>query len=566
MRIFIKTNDLPLVTSDDVGKIITVSNDLKYVLSNNTGSTGKGIEKWTNKSYSKDDLVIYNNFFYISLVENTTDSEFIPSEWKLLHEIDSDGKIRLYEGADKDYLSNLLDNSTLKIEGDKLIAKTLSGLTVTVTDLNKINDIGLSIEELKQSISNSMRFIDVVGSLDELTGEYKAGDTVIVSSITETMTYIYNGSEWKAVAEFNMSIRDFITNPIDLTKEVTGILPQDKMDMNGLAKLTDLESFLTSDNFKGINGIELIKEGKNISISISDLPETTFKKWEASALDKVGVFIFYERKLYKCIEENSDATFDKNKYEYILGYSQGTYICRTQEEYDALPEDLKSDPNIYFFVLEDEIGDATVNESKVKEIIGNTIKAGSNINIVKNGDGTLIISSTATGSGSDEYLTVEKFKGVEEDSVKYADNITSAKNTQPLQYYGTDSNNEIGFHYLPTNIKDNTGIEQRIILDAKINESITIDSLLDISDTKITIDSYKFIAGDQDVIQTIKTFNNAASENFFYNKDIIEFDNGMHIKKEYSYNTSLNDDNLYESEIINKSEFLSIIKLEGVNA
>lgn len=147
-------------------------------------------------------------------------------------------------------------------------------------------------------------------------------------------------------------------------------------------------------------------------------------------------------------------------------------------------------------------------------------------------------------------------------AVKYADNLSTTMHTSPLQYYGTNNANEVGMHYFPINIeKTNTGIEQKVVLDAKANTDIVIDSALDISDNKIIVDSYKFVGGQQN-IQTNKVFNNTEMTNFFYDKENVEFTDSMHIKKLYEYAVTVNSDNRYESEIINKDEFLEIIGME----
>lgn len=163
----------------------------------------------------------------------------------------------------------------------------------------------------------------------------------------------------------------------------------------------------------------------------------------------------------------------------------------------------------------------------------------------------------------ENYLSKEVFQGNEKDSVKYADNLTTTKKRQPLQYYGTDSNNELGLHYLPINMKDNTGMEQRVCLKAQENVDIIIDSLKDINDNKLIIDCYKFTSTEKDIMSTIKTFNNSEKDNFFFNKESVEFTESMHIKKNHILESKLNEDGVYESEIINKDNFFEILGIEG---
>ena len=106
-------------------------------------------------------------------------------------------------------LTNLIDNTTLVInDNNKLTVKNLDGLTTTIADLNSIPDLKNTIDNLKTTLSNPMRFIDVYSSLSDLTGTYVSGDTVIINDGTNSMTYIYNGTNWKTGMEFKLQIRD----------------------------------------------------------------------------------------------------------------------------------------------------------------------------------------------------------------------------------------------------------------------------------------------------------------------------------------------------------------------
>lgn len=242
-------------------------------------------------------------------------------------------------------------------------------------------------------------------------------------------------------------------------------------------------------------------------LSIDGNLQFVLNKWVALEQHNINEYYVFSNKLYKCLETNSDGLFENSKYELYVGNAS---------EID--------DTNVSI--------DKTYSSSKVTSLMKNTL--------------TKDVYASDTNEGS----------------VKYADELTSVRNKQPLQYYGTNKNNELGLHYFPINIdKTNTGIEQKVILDVKANENIIIDSAIDISDNKVVVDSYKFAAGQQN-IQTDKVFNNAESTNFFYNTENIEFTDSMHIKKVYNYTMSLNADNRYESEVIDSTGFLEILGLE----
>ena len=111
----------------------------------------------------------------------------------------------------------------------------------------------------------------------------------------------------------------------------------------------------------------------------------------------------------------------------------------------------------------------------------------------------------------------------------------------------------------------NTEIQQKVSLNVTSTEPIQIYTN-DINN-KLVIDNYKFVEGENDITSIIKEFNNEKESNFIYNNDEITFNNtSMSIKNEYLLTNTLNNDtNLYESDIINKSDFIEIseVKLNG---
>ena len=110
----------------------------------------------------------------------------------------------------------------------------------------------------------------------------------------------------------------------------------------------------------------------------------------------------------------------------------------------------------------------------------------------------------------------------------------------------------------------NSEIQQKVSLNVTSTEPIQIYTN-DINN-KLVIDNYKFVEGENDVTSILKEFNNGKKSSFFYNNEEINFDdNGINIKNEYKLTDTLNSDGLYESDIINKSDFIEIsgVKLNG---
>ena len=158
-----------------------------------------------------------------------------------------------------------------------------------------------------------------------------------------------------------------------------------------------------------------------------------------------------------------------------------------------------------------------------------------------------------------EYMKISEYaSAINQGSVAKADKaleIDGVKQAHPLMYYGTDNNGNIGFHYIPFDKTNSNGqMEQRVILNAKANETYTIDSVNDLSDGKVLVQAYKFVQGEQNVIRTIKEFNNSNSENFYYDKTNILFNDGCSIRNTFEVNVSQNGQ-IYKTNTINKAEF-----------
>lgn len=145
------------------------------------------------------------------------------------------------------------------------------------------------------------------------------------------------------------------------------------------------------------------------------------------------------------------------------------------------------------------------------------------------------------------------------DISKEAKNIEGVHSAPLFSYYGKDKNGNIGFQEFPISVsKDDLNNYSATILDAKANNAYSIDLKDEKKDYALITQAYKFIEGGKDNVSIIKTFNNSESYNFIFNKDKISFENGMHIKNKYDLELSSNSDGLFESQVINKSDFLEI--------
>lgn len=166
----------------------------------------------------------------------------------------SDEKVKLSANSESSkYLNELIDNVTIIADGDTLKVITLDGLNTTVATLNLIQNLDKDIMLYLNSVSNPMTFKGVVEDDEALATitDMQSGDTYIVQSSAsngnKTMTFIYNGADFIPIAETTITVRNFTTEPIDLSTETTGALPKAKID-TAIARLADV---LDKTTYKG---------------------------------------------------------------------------------------------------------------------------------------------------------------------------------------------------------------------------------------------------------------------------------------------------------------------------
>lgn len=192
------------------------------------------------------------------------------------------GKIKLNASTTLDYLDKFIDNNTIQIENNLLVVKTIDGLTLSVTEINGLKD---KINTISSAGMNYTGTVATKADLDAITSAL-SGETKIVladeSQSGKRMTYVFNGSVWESLGEFSVQIRDFTVNPLDLTSEVTGKLPQAHMDLTGLVKNTDLADYMDKatydtnnngivDKAETLEGLTKTVEELNESLSMSDI-------------------------------------------------------------------------------------------------------------------------------------------------------------------------------------------------------------------------------------------------------------------------------------------------------
>ena len=160
----------------------------------------------------------------------------------------SDGKVKINEADPLDFLGSKIDNSTLEVVSNLIVAKKLDGMTSTVEEINMLSGLRSNIQTQIDTLSGIVNFAGVSDNYADLLLSYteaRAKDMVIViqdeNHNGDTTVYIFNGTIWTYSGNFDINMRDFTVHPIDLTSEVTGILPNSKIEELGKigSKLVD---------------------------------------------------------------------------------------------------------------------------------------------------------------------------------------------------------------------------------------------------------------------------------------------------------------------------------------
>lgn len=110
---------------------------------------------------------------------------------------------------------------------------------------------------------------------------------------------------------------------------------------------------------------------------------------------------------------------------------------------------------------------------------------------------------------------------------------------------------------------------QKTTLNVTAGTPITYETDSDSSIDKVIVQCYKFVEGEDNVVKVLKEFNNSDEANF-YHTEHVEFTQNdssasiARIKKEYKLTNTINDDGLYESEVIDKDDYVILHSIEVV--
>ena len=195
------------------------------------------------------------------------------------------------------FLANTPDNKTIFVEGSKLVAKSLVGLSSAITELNYMNGVKSNVQSQIDALK-----ADYTAKIGALTGGggfqgYFASFAALLTASAETTfadgIYIVGTDETRSnrttlyrydkialalkyLGTFNIEVRNFTTNPIDLDIETKGILPKNKLSAAFLAEIQAIKDALHT-------------QGSDTVLAQGTLAEVTALEIR-NAIDKLNLF------------------------------------------------------------------------------------------------------------------------------------------------------------------------------------------------------------------------------------------------------------------------------------
>ena len=147
------------------------------------------------------------------------------------------------------------------------------------------------------------------------------------------------------------------------------------------------------------------------------------------------------------------------------------------------------------------------------------------------------------------------------DKSKYSESIEGIESAPLFSVYGKSPEGKEGYYEFPIGyIDDQTNKFQSVRQNAKANQIYTVELIKSNKLNDLIIQAYEFTEGAQDVVSTLKEFNNKDANNFYYDKDNVIFtDEGAKIKNDYEVISTKNEDTGFYELDFSKEGFISDI-------
>ena len=251
--------------------------------------------------------------------------------------------------TDANYLSNLIDKSTVVNENGVLKVKKLDGQEVTITEINYLKGLTMNVMDLVNAFANGG--VKVLNTPLNTASEL---DTMDRTSFTDGISYIVYvlADETHSNAKTTYlctktsttffgnadSQRNFTTNPIDLANEVTGKLGTSNIDVDSLWTLLTIndtyKTLTTNNEIFGTHGAKAMYD--ELTTAIGEKANTTDLTTHTGNAD-IHVTTTDKTKWDKVIDKVDTTDFDalKTKVEEKIGNIGNLKLIDLGENADA---------------------------------------------------------------------------------------------------------------------------------------------------------------------------------------------------------------------------------------
>lgn len=178
---------------------------------------------------------------------------------------ESNGLVKIDKYDKAGYLSMKIDPNSMGIKDGKVFARRLDGQEVNIAEINYLKGLKGNVQEQLDSLSKVGSFTAVVDKIEDLDSISNPlnGDLAMVTTDSnhEDMTtfYMYDKGKWIFAGSFHIKLRDFEQEPINLNREITGVLSEENIDPNIVRRyeLDNLEGKIPTSTSE-------LKEGDNL--------------------------------------------------------------------------------------------------------------------------------------------------------------------------------------------------------------------------------------------------------------------------------------------------------------
>ena len=208
------------------------------------------------------------------------------------------------------------------------------------------------------------------------------------------------------------------------------------------------------------------------------------------------------------------------------------------DDYNRIEEDLDLVENTIYIIHDTENGKNSIYLNGVKYAEVNDSST-----LLEDGDGTKFLNDKR------EYV-VPNYASVIDDSTSNTETTYSSKKIESRL-------DEVQYD-ISHGVEGNLTMYQRTIMNAKNGDVKYFETSNTDNVYKALFQAFKFVDGDHNIEEVIKTYDNTDSSNFVSNPDTIEFgESGMKIKDKYELTYTVDGD-YYISEPFNKNDFVDL--------